>query len=132
MALKETATPTGIWIVELAARSMYKRIAMNSARNTRHRFCLALVVSMLFCGLSSIEIPEITRLVDDTSNDFTLVDVNQTPSSAVAYQSSRSVVRTAEQIRVLDATEHPAPDPVLIVTSHDPAGYLELLCINRT
>jgi hypothetical protein len=131
MALKETAAPTGIWIVELAARSMYKRIAMKSARNTRHRFCLALVVSMLFCGLSSIEIPEITRLVDDTSNDFTLVDMNQTPTSAFAYQSFRSVVRTAVQIRVLD-TEHPAPDLILIVTSHDPAGYLELLCINRT
>ena len=52
---------------------MYKQIEMNWACHTRHRFCLAVVVSMLFCGLSSSEIPELTRLIDDTSNDFTVL-----------------------------------------------------------
>jgi hypothetical protein len=110
---------------------MYKRIAMNSARNKHHRFCLALVVSMLFCGLSAIEIPEFTRLVDDTSNDFTLVDAAQSPS-AVAYQSSLSVVRTVSQNRILDRIELRIQRPVASPTSYHSSDYLELICIHRT
>jgi len=120
------------WIVELAGRSMYKRMAMTSARNTRHRFCLVLVVSMLFCGLSSIEIPEFTQLVDDTSNDFTLVDATQTPSSAVVQQTSRPAVPTAVLSRVFDFSMPHTPSPVSTSTSHHVTGYLELICINRT
>ncbi len=50
---------------------MYKRIEMNWACYSATGSASHLIVSMLFCGLSSSEIPELTRLIDDTSNDFT-------------------------------------------------------------
>jgi len=109
---------------------MYKRIEMNWARNTRHRFCLALVVSMLFCGLSSIEIPELTRLTDDTSNDFTLVEVASTPSCTASESSSTG---TIQAVRVSDSHPEYRLQPfVSLASGHSPSGYLHLLCVHRT
>ena len=76
---------------------MYKRIEMNWACYTRHRFCLALVVSMLFCGLSSSEIPELTRLTDDTSNDFTVLVVAKASVSVAANVKPTSIVIAVQQ-----------------------------------
>jgi hypothetical protein len=111
-------------------RSMYKRIEMNWARNTRHRFCLALVVSTLFCGLSSSEIPELTRLIDDTSNDFTLVVATKESASVVANASSDAFVSDVEQNN--DRSEFRVPSPVDLRYSQSPTGYLQLLCVHRT
>lgn len=105
---------------------------MNSGRNKRHRFCVALVVSILFCGLSAIEIPEFTRLVDDTSNDFTLVSASQSSSSAVVDQDSLSVVRTVSQSHIPDRTDLHIRRAVASPTSYHSSDYLELICIHRT
>jgi hypothetical protein len=109
---------------------MYKHFEMNWARNTRHRFCLALVVSMLFCGLSSIEISELVRLADDTSNDFTLVVSAKTSTSVTLKASSDSRVEAVEQNR--DALESHVPSPASTLCAQSPAGYLKLLCVHRT
>jgi hypothetical protein len=116
--------------VELAERSMYKRVEMNWARNTRHRFSLALVVSMLFCGLSSSEISELARLIDDTSNDFTLVVTTKTSASVIVKASSDSCASAVQQNN--DAFEYQAPSRVSILYAYSPAGYLQLLCVHRT
>jgi hypothetical protein len=109
---------------------MYKRVEMNWACNTRHRFCVALVVSMLFCGLSSSEIPELARLIDDTSNDFTLVVKTKTSASVIVKASSDSCASAVQQNN--DALEYQVPSRVSILYVHSPAGYLQLLYAHRT
>jgi hypothetical protein len=116
--------------VELAGRSMYKRIEMNWTRITRHRFCLALVASMLFCGLSSIEIPEFARLADDTSNDYTFIESTMTSASVSVDASSRSLVSAVQQND--DQLEYRSQYAISILFAHSPAEYLQLLCIHRT
>jgi hypothetical protein len=109
---------------------MYKQIEMNWACHTRHRFCLAVIVSMLFCGLSSSEIPELTRLIDDTSNDFTVL-VAARPSVSVATNVNPiSIVSVVQQNN--DRLEYRLPSSVSVLNAQSPAGYLQLLCVHRT
>jgi len=109
---------------------MYKRIEMNWACPTRHRFCLALVVSMLFCGLSSSEIPELTRLTDDTSNDFTVLVVAKASISVATNVNPISMVSAIQQNDDRLEYQLPSSDSVLIAQST--ASYLPLLCVHRT
>lgn len=112
---------------------MYKEIEMNWACHARHRFCLALVVSMLFCGLSSSEIPELTRLIDDTSNDFTLVVMTKTPAAVpaavFANPSVTNCVGLVEQNN--DGLECSEPSTSKL-HAQSPTDYLQLLCVHRT
>jgi hypothetical protein len=112
---------------------MYKQIEMNWACHTRHRFCFALVVSMLFCGLSSSEIPELTRLIDDTSNDFTLVVATQRsaliPASVVANPCIGSCAGAVQPND--DRLEYREPY-TSVLHAQSPTGYLQLLCVHRT
>jgi hypothetical protein len=120
-------------MVELVECSMYKRIEMNWACHTRHRFCLALVVSMLFCGLTSSEIPELTRLIDDTSNDYTLVVATKTPAmvsaSVMANPGMGTCVGAVRQND--DGLQYPEP-PSSILYAQSSNDYLQLLCVHRT
>ena len=109
---------------------MYNQIAMNWACHTRHRFCLALIVSMLFCGLSSSEIPELTRLIDDTSNDFTVLVVTTASVSVAANVNPVSVVSVVQQND--DRVEYRLPSSVSVLDAQSPARYLQLLCVHRT
>ncbi len=112
---------------------MYKQIEMNWACHTRHRFCLALIVCMLFCGLTSSEIPELTRLIDDPSNDFTLVVATKTPAAAstsvVANPSVGTCVGAVQQND--DRLGHRA-SYTSVLHAQSPTGYLQLLCVHRT
>ena len=103
---------------------------MNWACHTRHRFCLAVIVSMLFCGLSSSEIPELTRLVDDTSNDFTVLVVTKVSVSVAANVNPISIVSVVQ--RNNDRLEYRFPSAVSDVSAQSPTGYLQLLCVHRT
>ena len=117
--------------VELEKRSTYKRVGMNWARHARHRFCLTLVVSLLFCALSSSEIPELARLSDDTSNDYTLVVSTKTVAPIPAViASSDAVLGTVPQVE--DAVKYPGPSPISIPYAHTSPDYLQLLCVHRT
>ena len=109
---------------------MYKQVEMNLACYTSHRFCLALVVSMLFCGLSSSEIPELTRLIDDTSNDFTVLVVAKTSISVATNVNPVSIVSAVQQNN--DRLEYHLPSSVSILNAQSPTGYLQLLCVHRT
>jgi hypothetical protein len=109
---------------------MYKQVEMNWAYYTRHRFWLALVVSMLFCGLSSSEIPELTRLIDDTSNDFTVLVIAKTSISVTANVNPVSIGSAVQQND--DRLEYHLPSSVSILNAQSPASYLQLLCVHRT
>jgi hypothetical protein len=109
---------------------MYKQIEMNWACHTRHRFCLAVIVSMLFCGLSSSEIPELTRLIDDTSNDFTVLVVTKVSISVATNVNPISIVSVVQQNN--DRLESYLPASFSILNAQSPTGYLQLLCVHRT
>jgi hypothetical protein len=109
---------------------MYKQLTMNWACYTRHRFCLALIVSMLFCGLSSSEIPELTRLIDDTSNDFTVLVVTRTSVSVAVNVNPVSVVSVVQPSN--NRVEYRLPSSVSVLDAQSPASYLQLLCVHRT
>jgi hypothetical protein len=109
---------------------MYKQIEMNWACHTRHRFCLAVIVSMLFCGLSSSEIPELTRLIDDTSNDFTVLVVTKVSISVATNVNPISIVSVVQQNN--DRLESHLPASFSILNAQSPTGYLQLLCVHRT
>lgn len=109
---------------------MYKQTEMNWACHTRHRFCLAVIVSMLFCGLSSSELPELTRLIDDTSNDFTVLVVTKAPTSVATNVNPISIVSVVQQNN--DRLEYRLPSSVSVLNPQSPTGYLQLLCVHRT
>lgn len=109
---------------------MYKQIEMIWACHTRHRFCMAVIVSMLFCGLSSSEIPELTRLIDDTSNDFTVLVVTKVSISVATNVNPISIVSMVQQNN--DRLEYRLPSSVSVLNTQSPTGYLQLLCVHRT
>ena len=109
---------------------MYKQTEMNWACHTRHRFCLAVVVSMLFCGLSSSEIPELTRLIDDTSNDFTVLVAARASVSVATNVNPISIVSVVHENN--DRLEYRLPSSVSVLNVQSPSSYLQLLCVHRT
>jgi len=103
---------------------------MESNRYLRHRFCLALIISLLFCGLSSLEFPEFVNLTDDTSNDFTVVVSTQTPRCACsAEKPDLDITATRERKDRFERFLQVPPRPASAQTA---TGYLHVLCINRT
>ncbi|MGB8524024.1 MAG: hypothetical protein WCD43_13750, partial [Candidatus Acidiferrales bacterium] len=56
---------------------MYNAGEMVSRRPTRSRLHIAVVAALLFCALALVEFPELLKLKDDTSNDFTLLVSSQ-------------------------------------------------------
>jgi hypothetical protein len=99
-------------------------------RHTRHRFSLALVISLLFCGLSSLEFPEFVNLTDDTSNDFTLVVSSGATSSVPAKEDRGPDLAVARETG--NSPQYPVEFSIRFAPSHSPTGYLRLLCIHRT
>ena len=104
---------------------------MNSSRHTRQRFCLALIVSLLFCGLTAIEVPEFVRLVDDTSNDYTLLASIPTANTLDVRETADPGAGVTQNKDVPAASYHGQNSPALR-PAHSPAGYLQRICILRT
>lgn len=99
---------------------------------TRSRISLALVVGLLFCSLSSLEIPEMSKLADDCSNDFTILHSPQEiVPPVVAKQTPASV--ESPQPHAPGWMSDPI-DAVVVVALHPHASdqLIHLLCIQRT
>jgi hypothetical protein len=97
----------------------------------RTELTLALVVGLLFCSLATMEVPELINLVDNTSNDFSLVVfVKNAPTTvevrmrhqgrpglpSVPRSRQPSVLRTHSSILSLQAS----------------GDMLHVLCVQRT
>lgn len=69
----------------------------------RARLILGLIAGLLFCTLSTLELPEFLRLIDDTSNDFLLTEVESsvpTMAQAIASQPEHecaSVIQASKE-----------------------------------
>jgi hypothetical protein len=63
----------------------------------RAKLIFAILAGILFCTVSTLEVPELLRLADDTSNDFPVVSVQKvTPFAAKAQVRTRSLAAPPE------------------------------------
>jgi hypothetical protein len=87
------------------------------------------MVGLLFCSLATLETAEFLKLADDTSNDFSLLNVELDTSSAIVLQSHDS------QPKAVPATiqnEQPKVRPNISDSSNASADLLHVLCVIRT
>jgi hypothetical protein len=88
------------------------------------------VVGLLFCSLATLETTECLKLVDDTSNDFSLLNVEANTSSAVVRQSLESQPKA---IPAPIPSQQPKARPDIPVSAHSSKNdLLRVLCILRT
>jgi hypothetical protein len=96
------------------------------------KFSLAVVVTLLFCGLTPLEFPELLSLTDDTSNDFTLVVSTRTASHVARDQTPKPapeiVGPSKKHFEVI--TKFQLHDPPH--SSYSSSDYLDFLCVHRT
>ena len=96
----------------------------------RAKLILATLVGLLLCSLATLEITELSRLADDTSNDFSLLHSGAESSSA-AFRNGRDLLPRSgsyppyrcEQVRVCRRA---------IPSSHLSKDFPDFLCIMRT
>ncbi len=108
---------------------------MGRSKYSRHRFCLALVICMLFCCLSSIEVPEFVNLTDDTSNDFTvMLSAHASPSVPSVEDLGLNLVADRDGYFLIESYFHAAfiHDSYRSVPAYSSGVYRHLLCIDRT
>jgi hypothetical protein len=99
----------------------------------RARLSLAMVAGLLLCALAATEFPELLNLVDNTSNDYSLIVVGRSGSSPAAVP--RATVRATW--RLVAAPVVPAsPMDINSISSqasiHFSHDLLPILCIRRT
>jgi len=95
----------------------------------RPKLIFFVVVGLLFCSLATLETGEFLRLADDTSNDFSLLNVEANTSSAVVRQS-------------IDLQPKAVPAPVqnrqpkiradISGPANTSSGLIHVLCVIRT
>ena len=93
----------------------------------RAKFIFGMLVGLLFCSLATLEITELFELTDDTSNDFSLVGIQQA-SSAVVPQSIELQPKTNSTTE----TERPTARRLPPSASYHAKDVLHLLCVMRT
>ncbi len=99
----------------------------------RTKLTLATVVGLLLCSLATIELPELVNLIDNTSNDYSLVLLTRDAPTVIKVQvgmlSQGSTDLTDVQHRPAAASGCAIP---FIQPIHTPDNILHLLCIHRT
>lgn len=96
------------------------------------RAVLLLTVGVLFCSLATIELGELLRLVDDTSNDFALSYSQRAGDSELQSQGSRAAADPV--VRPIRKFDHNALATRFVsrILSPSTAEVLHSLCIQRT
>jgi hypothetical protein len=87
------------------------------------------VVGLLFCSLATLETAEFLKLADDTSNDFSLLNVETNTSSAIVRQSQES------QPKAVPAPIQRSQPKVHLASagaSNVATDLLHVLCVIRT
>ena len=95
----------------------------------RVKLALAIVVGLLFLPLTTLELPELINLTDDTSNDFSLIVFAENAATVVKNQIlhlKRSPMLASIRRRQVGAWFAPCS---LVQSSDD---MLHSLCIQRT
>ena len=95
----------------------------------RTRFILVAVVSLLFCSLSTLETPELVKLADDTSNDFSILIHHQETTESICNPAPIGRLKVSRPRPVLDRTPIQLGS---VSSSRFAPDLLYFLCIQRT
>jgi hypothetical protein len=87
------------------------------------------LVGLLFCSLATLETTEFLKLADDTSNDFSLLNVESNTTSAVVRQSQES---QAKAVPVPIQRRQPTVRPAISHSRPTSDDILHVLCVIRT
>jgi hypothetical protein len=87
------------------------------------------VVGLLFCSLATLETTEFLKLADDTSNDFSLLNVETNTSSAIVRQSQESQPKA---VPAPIQRRQPKVHPASTGSSNVATDLLHVLCVIRT
>jgi hypothetical protein len=100
----------------------------------RVKLALAIVIGLLFCALVVREIPELINLVDDTSNDFSLVVFAKDAVTVVKIQTlpQGQPVLADIQRRQAPLCFPCFPTHSLIQNLRTPDDVLHVSCVLRT
>jgi hypothetical protein len=95
----------------------------------RPRVIFFVVVGLLFCGLATLETSEFLKLADDTSNDFSLLNVEANSTSAIVRRSQESKPKA---VPAPIQRRQPKARPILSTSSNASSDLLHVLCVIRT
>jgi hypothetical protein len=95
----------------------------------RPKVLFFVIVGLLFCSLATLETTEFLKLADDTSNDFSLLNVAANTSSAVVRQSQESQPKA---VPAPFERRQPKVRPVVSASSSVSVDLLHVLCVIRT
>jgi hypothetical protein len=97
----------------------------------RIKLALAIVVGLLFCALVIRELPELINLVDDTSNDFSLVVFAK---DAVTVVKIQTLPQGQPALADIQRRQAPLcfPTHSLIQNFRTPDDVLHVSCVLRT
>jgi hypothetical protein len=128
-ACSEKVTSAGVCIaVELDVHLLYNSSVLSDSK-MRPKVIFFVVVGLLLCSLATLETTEMVKLADDTSNDFSLLNVEANTSSAIIRQSQESQPKAVpapiqkRQAKVL---------PTVSDSSTASNDLLHVLCVIRT
>jgi hypothetical protein len=95
----------------------------------RPRVIFFVVVGLLFCSLATLETGEFLKLADDTSNDFSLLNVEANTTSAIVRRSQESQAKAVPAPIQSRQSKFRADISGTVDTSSD---ILHVLCVLRT
>lgn len=95
----------------------------------RPKIIFFIVVGLLFCSLATLETSEFLKLADDTSNDFSLLNVEANTSTAVVRQSHESQPKA---VPAPIERRQPQVLPDIPDAANASTDILHVLCVIRT
>jgi hypothetical protein len=95
----------------------------------RPRVIFFVVVGLLFCSLATLETSEFLKLADDTSNDFSLLNVEANTTSAIVRQSQESKPKA---VPAPIQRRQPKARPIISTSANASSDLLHVLCVIRT
>jgi hypothetical protein len=114
--------------VELNIRLLYNSSVLSDSK-MRPKVIFFVVVGLLFCSLATLETSEFLKLADDTSNDFSLLNVETNTSSAMVRRSHESQTKA---IPAPIPSRRPKVLPDISYASNASNDLLHVLCVIRT
>jgi hypothetical protein len=116
--------------VELVIHLLYNSSVLSDSK-MRPKVIFFVVVGLLFCSLATLETTEFLKLADDTSNDFSLLNVETNTSSVIVRQSQESQAK-AVPVRAPIHGRQPKLLPIISDSSNASSDLLHVLCVIRT
>jgi hypothetical protein len=98
----------------------------------RIKLTFAIVVGLLFCSIATLELPELINLVDDTSNDFSVVVLTKRAVTIVKVQPLDLNIRPVLADIQGRQPSGCLPPQYLIQPFDTPNDLLHLLHVQRT